>query len=110
MVAAAVGAGEVLAHLDDQQPVGVGGRPAASRRRWRRRGATGSRGRRRRAGAPAVIITRGASAVEDRHEAAEVGRREADVGAAVAQQPLERAVEPAQVVDVRVGEEVGEHA
>src|SRR5436853_4739 len=35
--------------------------------------------------------------------------RSTSVGGGVAQEPLERAVEAAEVVDVRVGEEVGQH-
>jgi hypothetical protein len=108
VLAAPVGAGEVLAHLDDQQPVGIGRGPAHLSHvgagvqgqahvpvgvRERPGGDHHPRGQRR----------------EEREEPAEVGGREPDVGAAVAQQPFERPVEPAQVVDVRMGEEVGQH-
>ena len=52
-------------------------------------------------GAAAVAITRGCWRLEQRLEAAEVGGREADVGARVAQHALDRAEEPGEVVDVR---------
>jgi hypothetical protein len=46
--------------------------------------------------------------LQDRLEAPEVGGGEADVGALVAQRPLDRSVEPRQVVNLRVVEERGE--
>ena len=110
MVAAAVGAGEVLAHLDDQEPVGVGGGAVHLVDVGARRGATGCTQPSASGGAPGGDHHPRGQRLEDRHEPPEVGRGEADVGAAVAEEPLERAVEAAQVVDVRVGEEVGEHA
>ena len=46
---------------------------------------------------------------EQRREAPEIRRREADVRAGVAQHPLERPEEPRQVVHIRVVEDVAAH-
>ena len=94
-------------------------RRRATARGRRRRDAvrpTDAPGVQRQAAPPVAVGRRRGSAhhagrhrLEQRSEAAEVGGREADVGAAVAEQPLDRAVEPAEVVDVRVGEQLGQH-
>ncbi len=97
-----------LRDLDDQEAVGVGARareladrgPGVKREAAPALGIGPRRHRRhhvRRLGG------------EDRREAAEVGRREADVRAAVAQRPLDRPEEAREVVHVRVLEDLAEH-
>ena len=87
-------------HLDDEQPVGIRRRRDAARRsvppacseRLHQPSASG--------GVATVAITRGASALEQRLEAAEVRGGEADVGARITQGALDRAEEARQVVHV----------
>ncbi len=99
---------EVLADLDDEQPIGIGARQVQF---------LDARARVQRQRAPAVGVGRarsrrhhaGCELAEQRAEATEVGRAEADVRPRVAQGPVERAEEPRQVVDVPMVEQVGEH-
>ena len=103
------GPGEVLRDLHDEQALRVLRRPHQLQRR-------ASRVERQRA--PAVRVRRrgrgchraGRLLLEQRREPAEVRGGKADVRALVAKRPLERPVEPGEVMDVLVVEEGGPDA
>ncbi len=93
-------------NLDDEQRVGIGARTAQLADRATRV---------QRKGAPAVGIGRGRDGrhharrlpFEQRTEASEVRRREADVGSGIPKRTLERSEEARRVVDVRSREQFG---
>jgi hypothetical protein len=97
--------GELHRGLDDQQPLGIGACPPAF---------PGRRARVKGEAAPALGVGRAgrgrhhprALRLEDRLEAAEVGRSEADVRSLVAQRALHRAEEAREEVNPGVGEEL----
>ncbi len=101
-------AGEGGLRFDDEEPVGVGPGPVELLD-----GGAGVQGQ----AAPTVGVGEGGRrghdpgrlGLQDRDEAPEVRRGEAEVCPRVPQHPLEGPEEAAQVVDVRVGEDVAEH-